>query len=63
MIFTRKEEAVVDLFSQNIYKAGEAFLANPMQPPFIPNWKGVMRTVPGFLEAFFEAVEEDNRMN
>jgi glucosyl-3-phosphoglycerate synthase len=51
----------VDLFSRNIYKAGEDFLANPMQTPFIPSWNRVRSAVPGFLEEFFEAVEEDNR--
>jgi len=49
-------------FYQNIYKAGEAFLANPMQTPFIPSWNRVMSAVPGFMEAFCEAVEEDNRI-
>jgi glucosyl-3-phosphoglycerate synthase len=57
-----KEEAVMDLFSQNIYKAGKEFLSNPMQTPFIPSWKRVMSAVPGFLEEFYEAVEEDNRI-
>lgn len=56
-----REEAVVDLFSQNIYRAGEEFLANPMRTPFVPSWKRVVSAVPGFLDAFYDAVEEDNR--
>lgn len=56
-----REEAVVDLFAQNIYRAGEEFLSNPMQSPFVPSWKRVMSALPDFLERFFEAVELDNR--
>ena len=55
-----KEEAMVDLFAQNIYKAGEDFLSNPMQTPFVPSWKRVMSAIPDFLEKFHEAVDLDN---
>jgi len=55
-----REEAVVDLFAQNIYNAGEEFLANPMQSPFVPSWKRVVSAIPDFLERFHEAVELDN---
>lgn len=54
------EEEAVDLFAQNIYKAGEEFLANPMQSPRSPSWKRVMSALPGFLEEFHAAVELDN---
>jgi glucosyl-3-phosphoglycerate synthase len=56
-----QEESVVDLFAQNIYKAGEEFLSNPMLSPFVPSWKRVMSAIPDFLERFSEAVELDNR--
>jgi glucosyl-3-phosphoglycerate synthase len=54
------EETVVDLFAQNIYKAGEEFLANPMHSPRVPSWKRVMSAIPDFMERFHEAVELDN---
>ncbi len=56
-----EEEAIVDLFAQNIYRAGEEFLSNPMQTPFVPSWKRVMSAVPDFSGRFSEAVELDNR--
>ncbi len=34
------EEEAVELFSKNIIQAGETFLANPMETPFIPNGTG-----------------------
>ncbi len=55
-----REETVIDLFAQNIYRAGEEFLANPMQSPRIPSWKRVMSAIPDFMERFHEAVELDN---
>lgn len=55
-----REETVIDLFAQNIYKAGEEFLANPMQSPRVPSWKRVMSAIPDFMERFHEAVELDN---
>lgn len=55
-----REEAVVDLFAQNIYKAGEEFLSNPMQSPFVPSWKRVVSAIPDFYERFYDAVESDN---
>lgn len=56
-----QEEAIVDLFAENIYKAGEEFLSNPMQSPFVPSWKRVMSAIPDFFGKFSEAVELDNR--
>jgi glucosyl-3-phosphoglycerate synthase len=56
-----QEEAVVDLFAQNIYRAGEEFLSNPMQTPFVPSWNRVHSALPDFAERFQDAVEQDNR--
>ncbi len=56
-----KEEEVVELFAQNVYMAGEKFLANPLQSPFIPSWKRVRSAIPDFMEKFYEAVELDNQ--
>ncbi len=55
------EEQAVELFYQNIIKAGETFLANPMEVPFIPNWNRVLSAIPDFLQLLEQAVEEDNR--
>ena len=55
-----KEENAVELFAQNIIKAGEIFLDNPSETPFIPCWNRVTSAVPEILEMIKEAVELDN---
>ena len=55
------EEKAVELFAQNIMKAGEAFLEKPMETPFIPSWNRVISAKPDILEQLYEAVEEDNK--
>jgi glucosyl-3-phosphoglycerate synthase len=55
------EEKAVELFAENIMKAGEAFLDRPMERPFIPSWSRVVSAVPDVLDRLLEAVEEDNR--
>ncbi len=55
------EEQAVELFAENIMKAGDAFLARPMERPFIPTWSRVTSAIPDFLEYLREAVEEDSR--
>ncbi len=55
------EEKAVELFAENIIKAGEAFLARPMERPFIPSWSRVISAIPDVLDQLLEAVEEDNR--
>jgi glucosyl-3-phosphoglycerate synthase len=55
------EEKAVELFAKNIMKAGEAFLDNPMETPFIPSWNRVISAKPDILERLYEAVEEDNK--
>ena len=54
------EEKAVELFAENIMSAGEHFLANPMETPFIPSWNRVISAVPDILDRIYEAVEEDN---
>ncbi|MFC3679620.1 glycosyl transferase [Bacterioplanoides pacificum] len=54
------EEKAVELFAKNIMKAGEHFLANPMETPFIPSWNRVISAMPDILDRLYEAVEEDN---
>ncbi|WP_420590353.1 glycosyl transferase [Bacterioplanoides sp.] len=54
------EEKAVELFAENIMRAGEHFLANPMETPFIPSWNRVISAMPDVLDRLYEAVEEDN---
>jgi len=54
------EEQAVELFAQNIMRAGERFLVNPMETPFIPSWNRVISAIPDFLEQLADAVEQDN---
>ncbi len=54
-----KEEQAVELFAQNIMRAGEYFLENPMDKPFIPSWNRVISAIPDILQQLKSAVEED----
>ncbi|WP_369857781.1 glycosyl transferase [Candidatus Thalassolituus haligoni] len=55
-----KEEEAVELFAENIMHAGDYFLENPMETPFIPSWNRVISAIPDILDRLYEAVEEDN---
>ena len=55
------EEKAVELFAINIMKAGEAFILNPMDTPFIPTWSRVKSAIPDFLIRLEKAVNEDNK--
>jgi glucosyl-3-phosphoglycerate synthase len=54
------EEQAVELFAENIIKAGEAFLDRPMERPFIPSWSRVISAIPDVLEQLSSAVEADH---
>ena len=54
------EEQAVELFAQNIMNAGNHFLQNPMETPFIPSWNRVVSAIPDVLERLYDAVETDN---
>ncbi|MCA0899081.1 glycosyltransferase family protein [Microbulbifer agarilyticus] len=54
-----KEEQTVELFASNLVKAGQAFLENPMETPFIPSWNRITSAEPGFLDQLKQAVEAD----
>ncbi|QIL88641.1 glycosyl transferase [Microbulbifer sp. SH-1] len=54
-----KEEQTVELFASNLVKAGQAFLENPMETPFIPSWNRITSAEPGFLQQLVHAVEAD----
>ena len=55
-----EEEAAVELFAQNIMRAGEYFLENPMEKPFIPSWNRVISAIPDILSQIKQAVEDDH---
>ena len=55
------EEKAVELFAENIMKAGESFVLNPMDTPFIPTWSRVKSAIPNFLTRLKETVNEDNK--
>jgi glucosyl-3-phosphoglycerate synthase len=55
-----QEEETIEVYLQGIIAAGESFLANPMEVPFIPNWRRIFSAVPEIGEQFLEAVEKDN---
>jgi glucosyl-3-phosphoglycerate synthase len=54
------EEKAVELFAENIMKAGEAFLDRPMERPFIPSWSRVVSAIPDILDQLRDAVEADH---
>ena len=55
------EEQAVELFAINIMKAGEAFILNPMDTPFIPTWSRVKSAIPDFLGRLEKVVNDDNK--
>lgn len=54
------EEQAVETFTESIMRAGELFLDNPMETPFISSWERIQSAIPDFLKRFYEAVEQDN---
>jgi glucosyl-3-phosphoglycerate synthase len=55
------EEQAVEMFAQNIITAGNTFLEQPMDTPFIPSWNRVISAIPDILSQLKEAVELDNK--
>jgi len=53
------EEQIVELFAENIMKAGDIFLNKPLEQPFVPHWNRVVSAVPNIYERLIEAVERD----
>lgn len=54
-----QEEEAVELFAANIVEAGQKFLDNPMETPFIPNWSRIQSAEPDMLREMQEAVSAD----
>lgn len=53
------EEKAVELFARNVLEAGQQFLDNPMEKPFIPSWNRVISAKPEILQKINEAVALD----
>ncbi len=53
------EEKSIELFSENIMKAGQTFLEDPHETPFIPNWSRVNAADPELLGQLRQIVAED----
>ncbi len=54
------EEQAVEAFTQAILLAGEKYLSNPTEVPFIPNWTRVYSALPDFGERLVAAVAADH---
>ena len=50
------EECSIELFAQSVMSAGEMFLTNPMESPFIPNWNRVHDAYPDICQQLLQAV-------
>ena len=53
------EEGSVETFAQSIMAAGDTFLSNPMESPFIPNWNRVHDAFPDICKQLLQAVQAD----
>lgn len=54
-----QEERSIELFAENIMRAGQFFLDNPHETPFIPTWSRVHSADPAFIRDMHAAVAED----
>tara|TARA_R110002111_G_scaffold227346_2_gene288941 strand:+ start:73105 stop:74325 length:1221 start_codon:yes stop_codon:yes gene_type:complete len=55
------EEKAVELFAENVLKAGLHFLENPMETPFIPSWNRVQSAIPDIFRQLCYAIDDDYR--
>ena len=46
---------------RNIITAGDKFIENPMERPFMPTWNRVVSAIPDIFEQLVEAVELDHQ--
>lgn len=54
-----QEENTVELFTKCIMRAGEQFLNDPTERPFMANWSRVLSAVPDVYQRLLDAVEQD----
>jgi glucosyl-3-phosphoglycerate synthase len=55
-----EEEEAVEMFARNIIKAGQIFLEQPMETPFIPSWNRVASAKPDVFKRIRAAVDADH---
>lgn len=58
--YRHAEETMVEMFAGSIMDAGDQFLSNPMETPFIASWSRVMSAMPDVFDRINQAVEADN---
>lgn len=56
---THEEEMMVEMFAENIKKAGKIFLKDTDKAPFIPSWNRVSSAIPDIFVQLLDAVEQD----
>ncbi|MFQ1702077.1 glycosyl transferase [Loktanella agnita] len=56
-----KEERAIELFAENLMRAGQIFLENPHETPFIPTWNRVHSADPDFLSDLRAAAAADEK--
>jgi glucosyl-3-phosphoglycerate synthase len=54
-----REEQSIELFAENIMRAGQIFIEKPSEAPFIPTWNRVHAADPSFLADFKAAAAAD----
>lgn len=54
-----KEEQTIELFAENLMRAGMIFIDNPHETPFIPTWNRVHAADPAFLTDLRKAASDD----
>lgn len=54
------EESSIEVFAQSIMSAGDTFLTNPMESPFIPNWNRVHDAFPEICQQMLQAVAAEH---
>lgn len=54
-----KEEQAIELFAENIMRAGNFFIENPHETPFIPTWNRVHAADPDFLADLHAAAADE----
>ncbi len=55
-----KEEQTIELFAENIMRAGQVFLDNPSETPFIATWSRVHAADPDLMPDMLVAVAADH---
>jgi len=56
------EEQMVELFAENLMKAGSVYLNKPMEQPFVPHWDRVVSAIPDIYDQLLDAVARDREL-